>query len=243
VVGNEPLSRFEEAPAPRAAASDDIVPPAALEFPAEESDFADAELLDSSAVAGGSWLGGAAAPAGREQLFEEERQFFDLAAELRGDLEDEDQAEPLVQAAPQEQTLEEIVEGFRRGVAENISEEDSDTHYNLGIAYREMRLLEEAIGEFQISAKDARLRVDSCSMLGLCFVEEGQPELAVNWYQTALDSEGLSTQQRLGLLYDLGSAYEAMDDRGAAYRAFLEACGLDDGFRDVVDKVQQLQPT
>ncbi|HUP23308.1 MAG TPA: tetratricopeptide repeat protein [Thermoanaerobaculia bacterium] len=225
-----------------AALAQGIVPPAALEFPADESAFADAELLDSSSPPGGSWLaaGSPQAQAGRE-LFEEEKEFFDLATELRGDLEEE--LEPLPPSEPQEQTLEEIVEGFRRGVAENISEEDADTHYNLGIAYREMRLLDEAIGEFQISAKDTRLRVDSCSMLGMCFVENAQPELAAKWYQKALEIEDLPMKQRLGLLYDLGTAYEAMEDRDAAYRTFLELCGLDDGFRDVVDKVQQLQPT
>jgi tetratricopeptide (TPR) repeat protein len=237
-----PEARPEVDRSAAAALAEGIVPPAALEFPADESAFADAELLDSSSPPGGSWLAGGSsqAPAGRE-LFEEEQQFFDLATELRGDVEEE--LEPLPQAAPQEQTLEEIVEGFRRGVAEHISEEDADTHYNLGIAYREMRLLDEAIGEFQISAKDPRLRVDSCSMLGMCFVENAQPELAAKWYLKALETEELPMKQRLGLLYDLGAAYEAMEDRDAAYRTFLELCGLDDGFRDVVDKVQQLQPT
>lgn len=236
-----PIRSAREAPAPPpSGGAVDIVPPAALEFPVDESVFADAELLDSTPQQGGAWLASSPAQPGRE-LFEEERQFFDLATELRGDLAEE--LEPLPQPAPQEQTLEEIVEGFRKGVAENISEEDADTHYNLGIAYREMRLLEEAIGEFQISAKDPRLRVESCSMLGLCFLETGQPELATKWYQKALETDDLPAQQRLGLLYDLGSAYEAMEDRDAAYRAFLEVCGLDDGFRDVVDKVQQLQPT
>jgi tetratricopeptide (TPR) repeat protein len=223
-----------------AVAAEDIVPPAALEFPDEEPAFADAELLDASAPTTSSWLTGPESQANRE-LFEEERQFLDLAAEIRADVAEE--LEPLPKTPPQEQTLEEIVEGFRRGVSENISEEDADTHYNLGIAYREMNLLDEAIGEFQISAKDPRLRVDSCSMLGFCFLEKGQPELAVKWYQKALETEGLADQQRLGLLYDLGSAYESMDDRDAAYRTFLEVCGLDDGYRDVVDKVQQLQPT
>lgn len=237
--GRAELRKAPPAAAPQAVA-EDILPPAALEFPDEEPAFADADLLDSSAPTTSSWLAGPESAANRE-LFEEERQFLDLAAELRSDPVEE--LETLPKSPPQEQTLEEIVEGFRRGVSENISEEDADTHYNLGIAYREMSLLDEAIGEFQISAKDARLRTDSCSMLGFCFLEKGQPDLAVKWYQKALETERLPDQQRLGLLYDLGSAYEAMDDREAAYRAFVEVCGLDDGYRDVVDKVQQLQPT
>jgi tetratricopeptide (TPR) repeat protein len=80
-------------------------------------------------------------------------------------------------------------------------------------------------------------------MLGFCFLEKGQADLAVKWYQKALEAQSLPVQQRVSLLYDLGSAYEAMDDREAAYRTFLEVCGLDEGYRDVVERVQQLQPT
>jgi tetratricopeptide (TPR) repeat protein len=238
--GRAELRMTPPAPAAPPVVAEDILPPAALEFPDQESAFADADLLDGSAPTTSSWLSGPESTANQE-LFEEERQFLDLAAELRGEVVEE--LETLPKSPPQEQTLEEIVEGFRRGVSENISEEDADTHYNLGIAYREMSLLDEAIGEFQISAKDPRLKADSCSMLGFCFLEKGQPDLAVKWYQKALETEPLPDQQRLGLLYDLGSAYEAMEDREAAYRAFVEVCGLDDGYRDAVEKVQQLQPT
>ena len=80
------------------------------------------------------------------------------------------------------------VEGFKKGVAEHLSPTDYDTHFNLGIAYREMGLLDEAIGEFQIAAKEPSHLVLCCSMLGLCFLDKGLPELAIRWYRRGLDT-------------------------------------------------------
>ncbi len=116
----------------------------------------------------------AEAEAAGDELFEQEDEFFDLATELEKELEDEEELEgEELLVAPEEQSLEEIVEGFKKGMAETLSAEDYDTHYNLGIAYREMGLIDEAIGEFQLAAKDARYLVDCCSLSGDVLSREG----------------------------------------------------------------------
>ena len=195
---------------------------------------------------GMSWLDEAdrnrpAQSARSESLFDEEDDFFDLAAELEQELSQEDlfkQGEMLAQ--PAEQSLEEIVEGFKKGVAEHLSPTDYDTHFNLGIAYREMGLLDEAIGEFQVAAKDPGHLVLCCSMLGLCFLDKGLPELAVKWYRRGLEAHGLGEEDHLGLLYDLGCAYLAVDDRDNAYKAFVELYGINNAYRDVVARIEEL---
>ena len=177
-----------------------------------------------------------------DKLFDEEDDFFDLAAELEQELSQEDVfrgGEGLL-VQPSEQSLEEIVEGFKKGVAEHLSPTDYDTHFNLGIAYREMGLLDEAIGEFQISAKDPRHLVLCCSMLGLCFLDKGLPELAVKWYRRGLDAPDVSEDDTLGLLYDLGCAYLAVGDRDAAYKAFVDLYGINTNYRDVVARIEEL---
>jgi len=177
-----------------------------------------------------------------EKLFAEEEQFFDLAAELEKELLEEDQSlaggELLPQ--PEEPSLEEIVEGFKRGVAESLSAEDYDTHFNLGIAYREMGLLDEAIGEFQLAAKDLRYLVDCCALLGVCFLEKGLPELAIKWYKKGLAVPHITEDAMLGLLYDLGSAHLVAGDREGAYQAFVEIYGVNSNYRDVVARVEEL---
>jgi tetratricopeptide (TPR) repeat protein len=179
-----------------------------------------------------------------ERLFDEEEDFFDLAGELEQELSQEDGFQPgdglLGQQA--EQSLEEIVEGFKKGVAEHLSPTDYDTHFNLGIAYREMGLLDEAIGEFQIAAKEPTHLVLCCSMLGLCFLDKGLPELAVRWYRRGLDTPGLSEEDNLGLLYDLGCAYLGQDDKESAYKVFVDLYGMDTNYRDVVARIEELGP-
>ncbi len=241
-----PVERPPETPSPAAeetleaeptAASVALPPPSAFERPTPERISADESL---------SWLDQAVAspqPPKRaeEQLFEEEEGFFDLAAELEQELSKDEmlKGQDLL-PTPQEQTLEEIVEGFKRGVAESLSAEDFDTHYNLGIAYREMGLLDEAIGEFQLASKDAKYLVDCCSLLGGCFLEKGLPELAVKWYQRGLEAPSLPEEAYLGLLYDLGNAYLWQGDTDKARKTFVEIYGINSNYRDVVAKLAEL---
>ncbi len=175
-----------------------------------------------------------------EKIFEEEDDFFDLAAELERELS-EDQGPGEESLQPQEQSLEDIIEGFKQGVAENLSPEDYDTHFNLGIAYREMGLLDEAIGEFQLAAKDERFVVDSSSLLGICFLEKGLPELAVRSYRKGLAAPTITDDATIGLLYDMGTAYVSLGDADAAYKTFVEVYGLNSHYRDVSTKLQELQ--
>lgn len=185
----------------------------------------------------------AQAPASSETIFDEEDDFFDLAAELEAELDAVDINDSLITSLqPQEQSLEEIIEGFKQGVAEHLSPEDYDTHFNLGIAYREMGLLDEAIGEFQLSSKDPRYLVESSSMLGICFMEKGLPELAVRWYRKGLESPQISEEVTLGLLYDMGIAYMSLGDYDAAYKTFVEIYGMNSNFRDTAGKLQELAP-
>lgn len=188
------------------------------------------------------WLDEPAPAKGRDDaLFDDEEDFFDLAAELEEELDRDDVLVATGSGTPEEPSLEEIVEGFKKGVAEHLSEEDYDTHYNLGIAYREMGLLDEAVGEFQLSSKSPLHFVDSCAMLGLCFLEKGLPDLGIKWYQKALAHSGNSEETTLGLLYDLGSVYLNMGDEESAYKTFVEVYGLNSNYRDIVAVLEDLK--
>ena len=173
-------------------------------------------------------------------LFAEEDDFFDLAGELVEELSREEVFQRDGGSIQSEQSLEDIVEGFKKGVAEHLSPTDYDTHFNLGIAYREMGLLDEAIGEFQLATKDPSHLVLCCSMLGLCFLDKGLPELAIKWYRRALESPGLNEEDQLGMLYDLGNVYMQLGDTASAYNTFAELYGIDAGYRDVVAKLEEL---
>lgn len=180
--------------------------------------------------------------ASASELFSEEEQFFDLAAELEKELaEDELVAEATGVGKGGEVSIEELFREFQRGVAEQIQEQDYDTHFNLGLAYREMGLLDEAIGEFQLALKSPELFVESASMIGACYMEKGLPEQAAEWYARGLTAPGLGPESVLGLRYEMGRAQEAAGHIAEALGSFTEVLAVNPGFRDIVDRVSRLR--
>jgi hypothetical protein len=143
--------------------------------------------------------------------------------------------------------LREVFEEFRAELGEmGAEEEDLETHYNLGIAYREMGLLEEAIGEFQKVAKASdkgrafRYAMQCCTLLGLAFMEKGQASIAVIWYERALQTPGLDQESILALRYDLGIAQEVAGDQAAALKSFSQVYGMNIDYRDVAERIALL---
>jgi Tfp pilus assembly protein PilF len=173
-----------------------------------------------------------------ENLFADEDNFFDLAAELESELADEEES---ISLSEEEQSLEEIFREFKKGVEQQLDSEDYDTHYNLGIAYKEMGLIDEAIGEFQLASKDPKRAVECASMLGLCFLEKGMPQLAIKWYRKGLEMPEITEEEHVGLLYDLASAYQEVGDTDNAQKAFMEVYGMNSNYRDIVNRIKQLE--
>ncbi|HXK12183.1 MAG TPA: tetratricopeptide repeat protein [Vicinamibacteria bacterium] len=170
---------------------------------------------------------------------------FDLASEL-GDLFG---AQPAVaaEAGPASSTdlgdasLADIFREFQKGVDKQLGKEDYETRYNLGIAYKEMGLVDEAIAEFQLAAKDGARLLECASMLGICFVEKGMPKLAVKWFEKGLSTPGRTEDEYKGIRYDLADALEQAEEPGDALARFEEVYGQDASFRDVADRIERLR--
>jgi len=144
--------------------------------------------------------------------------------------------------------LKEVFEEFRAELGEmGAEEEDLETHYNLGIAFREMGLLEEAISEFQKVAKATdRGRsfpylMQCCTLLGLAFMEKGQPGIAAIWYERALKTPGNDPESTLALRYDLGVAQETAGEQDAALKSFSQVYAMNIDYRDVAERIAALQ--
>ncbi len=143
--------------------------------------------------------------------------------------------------------LSEIFDEFRADLDDFAAgSEDLETHYNLGVAYREMGLTDEAISEFQKVAKanqngkSFRYAMQCYTLLGLAFVEKGQPSIAAMWYERALDIPGLDQESVLALRYDLGVAQELAGDTAAARRNFSQVYGMNIDYRDVAERLAAL---
>ncbi len=178
---------------------------------------------------------------GSEELFADEEQYIDLAKELEAELAAEEaMVEEATGRGKGEAILEEVFKEFQKGVEEQLSEEDADTHFNLGIAYREMGLLPEAIREFQVASRDNSYFVESCSNIGVCYQEQGMWSEATEWYQKALVAPDITPEARVGLRYDLAAAYQSAGDVEQAFGIFEEIVAGGSSYRDVVDRLAVL---
>ncbi len=127
-------------------------------------------------------------------------------------------------------------------------DEDPETHYNLGVAFREMGLLDEAIGELQkvIQAVDHGRpfpqMIQTYTWLAQCFLDKGVPEVAVRWYEKALQLPSLDQETRTALHYELGSSFETAGNKPAALSNFLQAYGSNIDYRDVAERIKALRP-
>ena len=144
--------------------------------------------------------------------------------------------------------LAEVFQEFRSELGEMEDEdEDLETHYNLGIAYREMGLLDEAIGEFQKVAKAVqkgkpfRYSMNCATLLALSFTDKGEPKIAALWYQRALDVPGLDQEAILALRYDLAMALDMAGEANAALDSFRQVYAMNIDYRDVADRIATLQ--
>ncbi len=173
-----------------------------------------------------------------------EGDFFDLAGELDRSLAD---AQVAVDTQAQESlegpghSLDEIFKAFKKGVEQQVDSQDYETHYNLGIAYKEMGLVDEAIGEFQYAARDPGRTVECCEILGLCFREKGMPQLALKWYQKGLDLPNVADHEAAGLRYDIAEVFREQGDYKKAMQLYTEVYGLDSTYRDVAARIKEMK--
>ncbi|MGK2935584.1 MAG: tetratricopeptide repeat protein [Gemmatimonadaceae bacterium] len=132
----------------------------------------------------------------------------------------------------------EMLQRFKEGVAANIDEDDSAAHYDLGIAFKEMGLIEEAIGEFQKALRGTtQHKAPTYEALGTCFVEKKQYEVATTILQRALNEPGLDDDNLAGVLYLLGAAAEALGKTQEAASYYQRVLAVDIGFRDVSERL------
>lgn len=161
-----------------------------------------------------------------------EEDFFDLSAELADEIAVTG-AEAGAGRDNEMISFDDLFDSFKAGVSQQVSSEDSETHYNLGIAYKEMGLFDDAIEEFKTAMRDPAKKFDSYSMLGLCSLDKGQPEDAIEYFRIGLDSEGITKEAELSLTYELGLAYKKANMIAAARESLEKVYISDKTFRDV----------
>jgi tetratricopeptide (TPR) repeat protein len=151
---------------------------------------------------------------------------------------------------PQQTTsmLSDLLDEFKEDIDEaSSSDDDPETHYNLGVAFREMGLLDEAIGELQKVCRAVdngstfSQPIQAYTWLAQCLVDKGAPQAAIRWYERALRVGGISEDSRLAVYYDMANAFESAGNKKAALDNFMEVYGANIDYRDVADRIRSLR--
>ncbi len=204
----------------------------------EQLEAGDAPVPPEAAVP----AAGAAVPS--VQPVGEERDAFDLAAELAEEVDTFAEAEP-VTAAPEDfqYSVEEVFAEFKKGLEKVVKPEDVETHYDLGIAYKEMGLVDDAIGEFTVARQGCvgtKREVECLTMVGMLQVMKGDAASAVTTFKEALASEHAAGEATKALGFELAMAQEAAGSPGKALYHYRRVAALDARYRDVSAQVARL---
>jgi tetratricopeptide (TPR) repeat protein len=145
-------------------------------------------------------------------------------------------------SSTQDIDVDQVFAKFKAGVKAQVAENDSATHYDLGVAYKEMGLLPDAVGEFEIAGRDPSRECNCFAMIGLVYLEQGQLDSAAEAYVRALSAAQKTVEQEMNLYYDLGNVYEMKGKNQDALYYFQKIARRDPGYRDVTERIEHLSP-
>ena len=140
----------------------------------------------------------------------------------------------------EQKDFSEMLDKFKEGISRNVGEEDYESHYDLGIAFREMGLLDEAIGSFQKALPGAGQRVRAAEAIGQCFMDKGEAGVTMTVLQRLVREPEMSDAQLVGVLYLLGRAAESLGRADDAAGYFQRVLAVQIGFRDTANRLSSL---
>jgi tetratricopeptide (TPR) repeat protein len=173
-----------------------------------------------------------------------EEGFIDLGSLLREEVGRRDTRMRVNRREPKDQDeqreFHEILEQFKRGIDENLDSDDYQSHYDLGVAFKEMGLLDEAIAEFQKALKASEGRLRTSEALGMAFFEKGQFAVCETVLRRAVEGLDGGDESKIGLLYWHGRACEALGRRAEAVASYERAVAVDIRFMDLGERIHRL---
>ena len=168
----------------------------------------------------------------------------DLGSMIRAESTPRDTRMRIDRREPQDQDeqreFKEILEQFKRGIEQNLETDDYQAHYDLGVAFKEMGLLDEAIAEFQKALRAPEGRLRTSEALGMAFFEKGQFAVSEAVLRRAVDAVDGGDEAKIGLIYWLGRALEAQGKGGDAITSYERAMAVDIQFMDLSDRIHRL---
>jgi regulator of RNase E activity RraB len=143
--------------------------------------------------------------------------------------------------------LQEIFEELKEKTGDLKPLLDFETHYSLGLAYKDMDLLDDAISEFQMAFRTAGVEdlegdcIHCCNMLGVCFKRKEMYKVAIMWFERGLKISNRTEDEYQALRFEIGLCYEELGEMDSALEVFTQVYGTDVNYRKVGEKLKQLR--
>jgi tetratricopeptide (TPR) repeat protein len=173
-----------------------------------------------------------------------EKRYFDLSHQLEEELEairhifyQQTRGDTTVV----EKELSAIVSDFKIKVDKKIGTADLEARYNLGIAYLEQDLIDDAIKEFKLASQDEKWELESFTNLGECYKRQNDLSEAIKWYEKAIKLVGADSIQSYALKYEIASLYEAKKESDKALRLFGEVLEWNPEYGDVTARIESIE--
>ncbi len=137
-------------------------------------------------------------------------------------------------------TMDEIIEELKKGLQESISEDDVDTHYDMGLTFKEMGMIDEAIEEFKYALRSPKTELKAVGMLAQCYSDKGERERAYKMVIRGLKLPKYSDKDKVGLFYQLGTMYEEDGRYKEALMIYKKILKIDKNFHDVLKRAKRV---
>jgi tetratricopeptide (TPR) repeat protein len=134
----------------------------------------------------------------------------------------------------------EILQLFRKKVSESLDPKDATSHYDLGLAFKDMGLYEDAIVHLQSALRGGANPLATLEVLGDCFVHKGQISLASRVFERAIRLDDVADSDLVGVLYGLARCQEELGQIEAAVANFERVIAVDLAFRDAANRLEAL---
>jgi len=135
--------------------------------------------------------------------------------------------------------LEGLFSAFKKGIGRQLDQDDTETHYNLGIAYKEMGLYDDAITEFRAASQGSGRAADCLLLQGICYRDKGDAELAEKIFRDGTALAGLTAEESLSMRYELAVLLDDSGRTNEALQLYREIRSSDPAFRDTVRRISR----
>ncbi len=139
-----------------------------------------------------------------------------------------------------DRTAQEI-HNFTNAIKEEFGSDEGEAHFDLGIAYHGMGLYSQAVDAFQTCINSNYRMHDSYKMIGGCYLSQQQLDPALNAYKQALETPGITTEERQDVLFEIGHAYEQNQQYTKSVEYYHQVALLDESYRQVSARLERLQ--